>query len=151
MFLGKTVVHGIYALCYLSRRARGALASSAEIAQAVGVPSEHARKVLTALTSAGLVLSVRGRSGGFALARPLGEITMLDALDALNPGAGLAAVERRSCPVASSQACCVQSGLSAVREDLRALFASRTLDSVVGVECRVADSDASIPPVGVPT
>ncbi len=136
MFLGKTVVHGIYALCYLSRQRPDEMVSASAVAAAVGVPPEHARKILTSLAAAGLVDSVRGRSGGYALARRLQDISMLDALDALNPDAGMYALESRACPVSSHNPCCVQPGLAALREEVRALFANCSLESILGEECR---------------
>lgn len=145
MFLGKTVVHGLYALCYLSRRDTGQVTSSVEVSDALGIPPEHARKVLTALTDAELVSSTRGRLGGYALAKRTEDITMLEVLDALNPGAGLAALESRPCPMASGDTCCVQPGLAELREELRAVFAARTLASVIGEECAPVPSHARSP------
>jgi len=134
MVLGKTVVHGIYALCYLSRLEPGGVAPSTTIAEAVGVPPEHARKILTCLTAAELVTSVRGRSGGYVLARSPEDISVLEVWDALTPGAGLSALEFRTCPVASGDGCCLRSGLADLRDHLRQALAERTLASVIG-EC----------------
>lgn len=44
--------------------------SIAEIAQTYGISKNHLMKVAQRLTAEGLVLSVRGRSGGLKLARP---------------------------------------------------------------------------------
>lgn len=140
MFLGRTVVHGIYALCYLSRQAHDGPESAQAVADAVGMPPEHARKVLTALAAAGLIESVRGRAGGYALTRGLDEISLLDALDALHPDAGAAVLAQRACPVALTKSCCVQPGLMALRAGIRELFARHTLDTLLGAECRWRDT-----------
>ncbi|GAF82337.1 unnamed protein product, partial [marine sediment metagenome] len=85
MVLGKTLIHGVYVLCYLSRQERGTVVSSEAVAQAVGVPAEHARKILQSLGSAGLVASVRGRAGGFLLSRELEQVSVLEVLEAVSP------------------------------------------------------------------
>lgn len=137
MYIGRTVVHGIYTLCYLSRQPTGQLASASAVAEAVGVPPEHTRKILSALAAADLVRSVRGRAGGFALARPLPRITVLDVRDAVQSADGpVDPVDPRHCPVAARDACCVGPGLRELRAAIRALLAARTLDELVGEDCR---------------
>ena|GEM_PF-560463 len=136
MFLGKTVVHGIYALCYLSRMRPDEVASSVVVGNAVDIPYEQSRKILSALAIAELVTSIRGRSGGYILAKNIQEISILSVVDALHPTAGLSALEARACPVTSRETCCVQPGLAELHDNVRALFADRTLASVIGEECR---------------
>ncbi len=136
MFLGKTVVHGTYALCYLSRLPEGSVASSVAVAEALAIPPEHARKIMTALVDAGLVASVRGRSGGYALAKGPSEVSMLEVIDALHPGAGDAVLQSRSCPIGAEGACRTREGLSELREGVRAFFAGQSLASVIGEACR---------------
>lgn len=150
MFLGKTVVHGTYVLCYLSRTQTGELASSVAVAEALDIPPEHARKILTALVDASLVASVRGRSGGYALAKRPDEISMLDVIDALHPRAGEAVLQARGCPIAADGACRTRRGLATLREGVREFFAGKTLASVVGEDCRGGDpAGLDDQPVGV--
>ncbi len=47
-----------------------------ELADALDVPANYLSKVLHQLAVAGVLESRRGRSGGFRLARPAGEITL---------------------------------------------------------------------------
>lgn len=65
--------------------AQGATVSSEVIAERTKVPSRYLSKVMRELTHAGLVVSQRGPHGGFALARPAGEITILDVVNAVDP------------------------------------------------------------------
>ncbi len=145
MFLGKTVVHGICTLCFLSQRREDELATAAAVARAVEIPPEHARKVLTALTTAGLITSSRGRMGGYMLARGLDEITMLDALDALHPEAGRAALQPRDCPAAPGEPCRVLPGLGVLRNDIRQLFSQRTIAEVIGTSCPPCARHEAVP------
>jgi Rrf2 family protein len=56
-----------------------------QIAARTQVPAGYLSKVLQALRRAGLVDGLRGLGGGFSLARPLGEITVLDVINAVDP------------------------------------------------------------------
>lgn len=53
------------------------------LAAATGVPEPTVRKVLKTLVRAGLVCSVRGTHGGYALARPAGEISVAEVVIAV--------------------------------------------------------------------
>jgi Rrf2 family nitric oxide-sensitive transcriptional repressor len=75
-----------------------------EIAGRTRVPPGYLSKVLQALGRAGLVESQRGLRGGFVLARPLDQLTILDVINAVDPikriehcPLGIAAHGRRLC------------------------------------------------------
>ena len=55
----------------------------AVISEREGLSGPYVAKLMGALRQAGLVQSVRGRTGGFVLSRPPGEITVGDALNGL--------------------------------------------------------------------
>jgi Rrf2 family protein len=54
------------------------------IAQARGIPDRFLLKVLKPLVSAQVLLSVKGPNGGYRLAKPANEITMLEILEAVD-------------------------------------------------------------------
>lgn len=56
-----------------------------QIAAATQVPAPFLSKVLQALARAGLVRSQRGLHGGFVLAKPAAEMTVLDVINAVDP------------------------------------------------------------------
>lgn len=49
------------------------------------VPQMYLMKVLQPLTRAGLISAQRGRNGGFSLARPANQISVLDVVSAVDP------------------------------------------------------------------
>ncbi len=59
--------------------------SAAELARETQVSHAFLRRVLTKLSTGGLVLSLRGRTGGVRLARPAAAITLLDVAQAIDP------------------------------------------------------------------
>ena len=65
-----------------------------QVARATKVPQAYLAKVLQSLVQAGIVRSQRGVGGGMALARPPGELTILEVVNAVDP------IQRiRSCPL----------------------------------------------------
>jgi FeS assembly SUF system regulator len=66
-----------------ARREAGARLSASELAQDTGVPLPTTQKLMGRLAAEGLLTSVRGAAGGYALARPAGEITLADIVEAV--------------------------------------------------------------------
>src|SRR5215207_5467840 len=66
-----------------ARRDAGARLSATELSGETGVPLPTAQKLMGKLAAAGLLSSARGASGGFALARPAGEISLADIVEAV--------------------------------------------------------------------
>ena len=66
-----------------ARRGEATRLNSAELAQETGVPLPTAQKLMGNLASAGLLTSVRGAGGGFALSRPVSEISLADIVEAV--------------------------------------------------------------------
>lgn len=57
--------------------------STARLAASFGIPPTYLNKQLQALVRAGILESVAGARGGFRLARPLGKISLLDVVVAI--------------------------------------------------------------------
>ncbi|HHT27574.1 MAG TPA: Rrf2 family transcriptional regulator [Firmicutes bacterium] len=58
--------------------------SAAELAQTTNTSHAHFAKVMQRLTHAGLVQATRGPRGGYQLARPSDEITLLEVYEAID-------------------------------------------------------------------
>src|SRR3954467_11904817 len=75
-----------YAVVLMTAAARypaGARLSATELANDTGVPLPTAQKLMGQLAGCGLLTSARGVWGGFALARPAGEISLADIVEAV--------------------------------------------------------------------
>jgi Rrf2 family protein len=68
----------LHATAYLASRGKDRRVSAHEISGRLGVSEAHLSKVLQRLTRSGILHSSRGPGGGFSLARPDGDITLLD-------------------------------------------------------------------------
>lgn len=68
--------YGLRCMLQLTRAEGGGPVTVAQVAEREGMSTEYAGKLLNMLGQAGLVHSVRGRKGGFVLARPADEITL---------------------------------------------------------------------------
>jgi len=62
---------------------KGQRVQSTQIQECTGVSMPYLRKILFLLGKSGLIEAKRGYRGGFLLARPASEITMLDVMEAL--------------------------------------------------------------------
>ena len=74
--------YGIRALVHLARIEPDS-AASAEIARSEGIPPKYLEGILAQLKAAGLVLSERGKNGGYRLARPAPDVKMIEIVEAL--------------------------------------------------------------------
>jgi Rrf2 family protein len=66
-----------------ARRAPGERLSATELAQETGVPLPTAQKLMGLLANAGLLASMRGKSGGFSLSREIADISLADIVEAV--------------------------------------------------------------------
>ena len=79
--LSKSAEYALRALHCLAHVGGGGPVTTARLAERVGVPENYLSKLLHRLQKEGVVLSRRGRGGGFALARPPGEIPLAEVVE----------------------------------------------------------------------
>jgi Rrf2 family protein len=75
-----------YAVVLMTAAARypaGARLSATELSADTGVPLPTAQKLMGQLATSGLLSSVRGAGGGFALSRPAADISLADIVEAV--------------------------------------------------------------------
>jgi len=76
--------YGIHCSTYIaSKVVQGVdLVSAQEIADSQAIPVDYARQILQRLKNGGIITTVRGPQGGYSLARPAAEISLVDILRA---------------------------------------------------------------------
>lgn len=144
MLFSRTAVHGIYAICYLNRQRSGKVIPSVQVAAALGITEAHAAKVLKRLAAAGVVSSVRGRRGGYSLTKRMGEIAVVDVLEALNPSEEESRLRAESCRQDEARLCSAHRGLMGLEARMRKVLALETLAGLAGSVCTDAAALRSV-------
>lgn len=129
--ISRTGQHHVRALAYLAILPAGTYAGAPLLAHAIGAPRNYLGKLLQSLTRHGLIESRKGAGGGFRLARPAREITLLQILEPIEQLSSLS-----SCflgePICSNEsACAVHHRWAGVRDAYLALLAETTLGDLV--------------------
>ena len=74
--------YGLICSLHLARRDEDGPVSGRDIAARESLPGDYVEQILLRLRRAGIVKSTRGARGGYALARPAGEISVRDVIAA---------------------------------------------------------------------
>lgn len=104
--------------------------TAAAVAEATGIPPGYVPQVMGDLVRTGLVANRRGRSGGYRLARPADEVSLLDIVEAVE-GDG----RRRTCvlrggPCRRDGPCDVHEAFAAAQEAVFGTLAGVSLADV---------------------
>ena len=83
MRLSHLADYAVVLMTAAARRSAGARLSATELSAETGVPLPTAQKLMGQLAGVGLLTSVRGAGGGFALARPAQAISLADIVEAV--------------------------------------------------------------------
>jgi Rrf2 family protein len=84
MKLTRASSYALHAVAFMAAQKHDKPVASHNIAHARGIPERFLLKVLKPLVSARVLLSIKGPNGGYRLAKPASEITMLDILEAVD-------------------------------------------------------------------
>ncbi|MCG3151363.1 MAG: putative HTH-type transcriptional regulator [bacterium] len=76
--LSTTTEYALRALSHLAAQGPGASRRSQEIAEETAIPANYLSKILRSLATAGILRSARGVGGGYALARPMEQIHLIE-------------------------------------------------------------------------
>ncbi|AZI36036.1 putative Rrf2 family transcriptional regulator [Caenibius tardaugens NBRC 16725] len=127
-----------YAVVTMSAAARhcgGARVSAAQLALETGLPAPTVQKLVSRLTAAGLLRSVRGAGGGLQLARPAAAISLADIVEAVEGPIALATcLEQGRHDCALEPCCSVRPHWPAVNEALRGALAQVPLTRLAQME-----------------
>ena len=83
MRLSHLADYAVVLMTAAARRPAGERLSATALAEDTGVPLPTTQKLMGLLATCGLLTSARGASGGFALARPAGDISLADIVEAV--------------------------------------------------------------------
>ncbi|MBD3267589.1 Rrf2 family transcriptional regulator [bacterium] len=137
--ISKTALHAIKAMVALAELPQGAYAGAGAIAEEIGAPRNYLGKLLQNYSHQGFVVSQKGLGGGFQLAKPPKEITLLDIVDPIDHISRWSGcfLGRPSC--SEEHPCAVHTRWGHVREQYIALLQETTIADLITnhklVEC----------------
>jgi Rrf2 family iron-sulfur cluster assembly transcriptional regulator len=82
--LSKSAIQAVKAVVALAELPRGRYAGAVSVARSTGAPENYLGKLLRLLASRGVLVSQKGKGGGFRLGRPAAELTLLDVVEPID-------------------------------------------------------------------
>ena len=105
--------------------------NAAHLAEETGIPLPTVQKLVSKLSHAGLLRSVRGAGGGFRLARPAAAVTLADVIEAIEgPIAMTSCVDTGKHDCGLEGSCRVQAHWPVVNNAVRGALAGINLTSL---------------------
>ena len=127
-----------YAIVMMSAAARhcgGVRTNAAQLAEETGIPLPTVQKLVSKLSAAGLLRSVRGAGGGFKLARPAAAVTLVDIIEAVEgPIAMTSCVDHGKHDCGMEGSCRVQAHWPVVNNAVRGALAGVSLISLAEMQ-----------------
>jgi Rrf2 family transcriptional regulator, nitric oxide-sensitive transcriptional repressor len=127
--ISQTAEYALRSVVFLGAQV-GQPVTTQRIAAGTAVPVGYLSKVMQALGKAGVVAAQRGLRGGYVLARPLDELTLLDVVNAVDP---LRRITR--CPLGLADhdgaLCALHRRLDEGIEGVESLFRRTTIEQLV--------------------
>jgi Rrf2 family protein len=133
-----------------ARRDASARLTATELSEDTGVPLPTAQKLMQKLAAHGLLVGQRGQGGGYALARPVNEISLADIVEAVEgPIVMTMCADGTNHECLLDAHCRVKPHMGIVGDTIRGALASVSLDALTrspaeaGAQARVAPNSAS--------
>lgn len=123
-------------MVFLASMPQGLTIPFREVARRMDVPEEFMAKILKTLVSRKLVLSTRGPRGGYKLAKPPPEISMLDVIEAVEGPVVVNVCQDSHDACALSRSCTMYSVWKLGQERMLDVYRSATLDKLAMSELK---------------
>ncbi len=124
--------YALRAVLYLALKRSDEMTPTKEVAKKLNLPTHFLAKILHDLAGKGLLHSLKGPSGGFALGKPAKDITLLDIVVAID---GLDI--NQSCALGFSECsgsnpCALHDNWAGVRENLHSVLFGKNIEQLAG-------------------
>lgn len=130
MLLSARGEYAIRCALYVASPERGPYVGIREVSEALGIPRPFLAKLVQTLTRAGILRSLRGRTGGIALARAATAITLKEVVVAVDGSALFTACVLRLPGCGDLRPCPLHTAWVPVRERIEQMFGDATLEAV---------------------
>ncbi|TIX49111.1 SUF system Fe-S cluster assembly regulator [Alteraurantiacibacter aquimixticola] len=140
MRLSSMADYAVVTMCAAARHCGFARVSAGELAEETGLPLPTVQKLVSTLSRAGLLKSMRGAGGGIQLARPAAAISLADIVEAVEgPIALTACVEDGKHDCGLEAKCTVRPHWSIVNTTLRSALDNVKLPQLARLPDSVKD------------
>ena len=124
MRLSSMADYAVVTMAAAARHCGGVRVNAAQLAEETGLPAPTVQKLVSRLTSAGLLRSSRGIGGGLKLARPAAAISLADIVEAVEgPSALTACVDQGKHDCGLEETCQVRPHWGVVNAAMRGALA----------------------------
>jgi Rrf2 family protein len=143
--------YGIIGLLYLAKQPAGRTVMIDEISEAESVPRSFLAKIFQSLAKAGFVRSHRGAGGGFSLAKPATEITLLKVFQCVEGAFSLqkCVTDDPECVVSTTRMsnCTLCAVFSEAQNRVNEIFARTTLADLLQPKAQVTQISKTAAPL----
>lgn len=141
MLFSHSAAYAVRALTWLARQPKGSRCLANVIAAQEGIPLPYLSKVLGVLKSQGLVSSVRGPNGGYALSQAPGTITLLKISELFDTEKKLSSCVLAYGECGKTTQCPFEQFWEDSRSVIRNLLESTTIGTLAKISLTSASSD----------
>ncbi len=136
MELNNTTQYAIRMLSYIAN-SHGKLQNAKELSQILAIPYKFLTKIMTELVKSEFIISIRGREGGYKLAKPASQIMVLDILNQFGD-----IVKENQCILGigtcdSENKCSLHDQWVTPKEMMIKMFAETSLENLEGDEFKI--------------
>ena len=135
MRLSSLADYAVVMMSAIARHCGQSRLNAAQLAEETGIPVPTVQKLVSKLSAAGLLRSVRGAGGGFKLARPAAAVSLADIIEAIEgPIALTACVDTGKHDCGMEGTCRVQAHWPVVNQAVRGALAGVNLNSLAEMQ-----------------
>lgn len=125
--------YAMQAVLYLALKQENEMTSIKELTKKLSIPYHFLAKILQGLTRKGILISHKGPAGGFKLASPAKEITMLQIVEAID---GLSILENcvfgfPNC--SSDEPCAAHPEWEQIRDKIKNMLATKNIQEMADI------------------
>ncbi len=137
MQLSNSSQYAIRILAYMADQKDSRLMNATELAETLSIPYKFLTKIMTELVKAGLVVSIRGREGGYKFKKKTSEIMVSDILDIFNDS-----VKDEQCVLGIGFCngmckCALHDQWMEPKHLLQKMFRESSLEDIAGEGCKI--------------
>ncbi|MFL5318270.1 MAG: RrF2 family transcriptional regulator [Myxococcaceae bacterium] len=142
--ISRKIEYGLRAMVYLASIPDDVVVPFREIAKRMDVPQDFLAKILKTLVSRKWVLSTRGARGGYRLARPAAQISMLDVIEAVEGPVVVNVCQDNHDACKLSKSCTMYGVWKLGQQRMLEVYRHATLDKLAMTELKAPEDDGTI-------